>query len=181
MSKLKLLYKPDMRSVILSTLLFVLAMLFFLPFMNHTTITLSGIDVFPDSDFWYTSTDLKAMASLYNNKAAFGYAITRFSFDIVWPIVYFYFLTSITVFITKTFKSNTLRRSLNLIPLLAIVFDLMENTFCSVYFLGLDFEVVAVLASSSSAIKWIAIFISFAAIIIIIVFKIFNGIKKRLT
>ncbi len=171
--------KSDTKRFIISLGLFIAAMVWFLPLMKHYTIILSGTTHFPDTDMWYSALDLKIISGLYDVRGGLGYAFTRFTFDLIWPLIYYFFLSSSLNLAMKGFNSLSLKKIYKLIPLLAVVFDITENTLCSVHFIGLKLDQIAVAASISSGLKWIFIFISFALIIFHLIIWIVNLLIRK--
>ncbi|NIV29382.1 MAG: hypothetical protein GWN58_07700, partial [Anaerolineae bacterium] len=48
----------------------------------------------PDTSFFYSPSDLYRMAESYGEQGRQAYIRARFTFDLVWPLVYTFFLTT---------------------------------------------------------------------------------------
>ncbi len=79
----------------------------------------------PDLSFMYSVNDLYEMAESYGEQGRSDYVRARFTFDLVWPIVYTFFLvTSISwLFGKATPAEKSIWQRANLVPLLAMVLD----------------------------------------------------------
>ncbi len=80
-------------------LLTVVTLLFFvfillLPKISEYTTEKTGISEAPDISFFYTSDDLYDLAARYGENGRQTYIVMRWTFDLVWPIVYTAFLTA---------------------------------------------------------------------------------------
>ena len=82
----------------------------------------------PDMSFFYSPSDLYRMAESYGEEGRQAYIRARFTFDLVWPLVYTLFLTtSIGWVFGKAFGPDRRWQRANLVPLLGALFDYLEN------------------------------------------------------
>ncbi len=82
----------------------------------------------PDGSFLYSADDLYRMAEAYGKEGRSAYIRARFTFDLVWPLVYLLFLaTAISWVYAAAFAPGSIWRLLNLFPVLGAVFDYLEN------------------------------------------------------
>jgi len=83
----------------------------------------------PDSSFFYSKEDLYEMAEAYEEAGRAEYIRARFTFDLIFPLVYLFFLaTSISWVFAHTFLDVSNRwRLLNLFPVFGAFFDYLEN------------------------------------------------------
>ena len=82
----------------------------------------------PDMSLTYTSDDLYRMAEAYGDSGRKAYIRARFTFDLIFPLVYTAFLvTSISWTFGKAFKPQSRWQLANLAPVLGMVFDFLEN------------------------------------------------------
>jgi hypothetical protein len=84
----------------------------------------------PDSSFVYSTEDLYRMASAYGEAGRRDYVLERFTFDLVWPVVYTAFLVVAMSWLIK--KTAMGWRRLNLLPLLAASLDYLENCLAAI-------------------------------------------------
>lgn len=86
----------------------------------------------PDTSLWYSPGDLYRMAEAYGGEGRRAYIRARFTFDLVWPLVYAAFLgTAISWLYRRAFPVKSLWQRANLVPLLGLLFDYTENAFTS--------------------------------------------------
>ena len=82
----------------------------------------------PDLSVFYTPTDLYQMAEAYGEDGRQAFIYARLTFDVVWPLVYLFFLTTSISWLLKTsLPSDKALLSLNTLPLLAFLLDFLEN------------------------------------------------------
>lgn len=167
--------KIKLWQVLLSLVLFILALLFLLPIMD----TAAGSIITPDADFWYNHIRLAEIKNLYTQTNISAYIKTRIAYDILWPLIYGIFMISTLGFMTKSTYKSKLLTTLYLMPILAVLFDLLENTMCSLYFSNIAPSITVFIAPISSAIKWILIFIVFTIQFVLLIIRLFQLIKKK--
>jgi hypothetical protein len=118
----------------------------------------------PDTSLLYSSSDLYQMAEAYGEQGREAYIRARFTFDLVWPLVYTLFLTtSISWVFGRAFASASLWQRANLAPLLGALFDYLENLATSLVMLRYPQQtaVVDVLAPVFTLLKWVCLGASF--------------------
>ena len=82
----------------------------------------------PDMSLLYTPRELYAMAEAYGPEGRVAYVRARFTFDLVWPVVYLAFLaTSISWLSRRAFAPDSAWQRLNLVPVFATLLDYLEN------------------------------------------------------
>jgi hypothetical protein len=82
----------------------------------------------PDTSLWYSPRQLYDMARAYGEEGRQAYVRARFTFDLVWPLVYTAFLsTAISWLSRKGFPAGTLWQRTNVAPLLGLLLDYAEN------------------------------------------------------
>ena len=98
-----------------------------LPKQSQKASELSGARS-PDLSLFYSSSDLFQMAESYGPAGRAAYVQARIEFDILWPLVYGVFLcVSMSWFLQRLLSSANPWRLLNLLPILAVMFDFLEN------------------------------------------------------
>ena len=149
---------------------FILFMIFVLPDQARKAETVSGGSGSPDTSYFYSSADLAQMAEAYGEEGRSAYIYARFTFDLVFPVVYLAFLvTSISWLLNKGApEPDNKWRLLNLFPVLGAVFDYGENIAASVFMAAYpDPAVIAgALAPVFTLIKWFFVNGSFVILVI---------------
>lgn len=162
---------------LISIILFVSFMAIVLPSVSETTKEITGTYASPDTSFLYSSQDLYDIAESYGELGRSYYIRSRFSFDIIWPIVYLFFLVTT---LSALFKGIQ-----NLIPLAGWLFDFLENLGASfvMYRYPLDSGFIAIVTPIFTLLKWVFIYISFGLILVGLINLIRNKLllksKKR--
>ncbi len=82
----------------------------------------------PDLLLWYSPAELYQMAEDYGAEGRQAYIQARLSFDVVWPLVYTFFLaTALSWFFGRSTALGSVWRRANLAPLVAMWLDFLEN------------------------------------------------------
>ena len=118
----------------------------------------------PDTSFFYSPSDLYRMAEAYGEQGRQAYIRARFTFDLVWPLVYTLFLTtSISWVLGKAFAPDSRWQRANLMPILGALFDYLENLSTSLVMLRYPEQtaVVDALAPVFTTLKWLFLGVSF--------------------
>jgi hypothetical protein len=166
--------------VIASLILFLLFLFFVLPGQATAANSASGDAGTPDLSFFYTSQDLYRMAEAYGVEGRQEYIRTRFTFDLVWPLVYgFFFAATISWFAKKVFPQARLWQTSNLLPVSGVLLDLLENLSTSLimYRFPARTPVIDIVAPAFTALKWILIAASFLALSL----GILLSLRRKLT
>ena len=122
----------------------------------------------PDTSFFYTADELYAMAEAYGPAGRQAYVEARATFDVAWPIVYATFLTTALSWLTwRAFPPASAWQRANLVPLLAVLFDFLENVSTSIVMLRypLVTPAAAGLAPGFTVLKWLFVGGSFAPLV----------------
>lgn len=123
----------------------------------------------PDLSFYYTAGDLYAMADSYKDEGRDEYVRARFTFDLVWPLVYTFALTTgITWLAGNAFQETSALRRLNLLPIAGMAFDYLENISTSTVMIRFpdSTPLVDSLAGIFTSLKWSFIAASFIFLVI---------------
>lgn len=116
------------RMTLLALLIFILFTTFVLPSQAAAGREISAGAGSPDLSFYYSAEDLYAMAEAYGEQGRAAYVRARFTFDLIWPLVFTFFMaTSISWLSKKIFSSDSQWQIANLIPLFGADFDYFEN------------------------------------------------------
>ena len=136
----------------------------------------------PDMSFYYTADDLYQMAKVYGEDGRKAYVKARFTFDLIWPLVYTIFLgTGISWVHHRAFASGSLWRRANMVPLLGALFDYLENVSTSVVMVRYPSPtaVVDVLAGVFTLVKWIFVIGSFVLLLAGVVVGAMRWVRAR--
>ncbi len=136
----------------------------------------------PDTSIYYTADDLYQMARAYGEVGREAYIRARFTFDVLWPILYTFFLTtSISWLYAKFVSTHRWYRRANLIPLAGAVFDYMENISASLVMWRYPERTVLVdvLAPIFTLLKWVFIGASFLLLVVGVVLGIWRVLRRR--
>ncbi len=168
--------------VALSTLLiFLLFTALVLPAQSSRTKLETNAAGSPDMSFFYTGADLYKMAEAYGEAGRDAYIRARFTFDLIWPVVYTIFLTTAISWVyRKAFEPDSLWQRMNLLPVFAALFDYLENISTSLVMMQFpnQLPLVAMLAPVFTLGKWILIGSSFILLIVGVVFGVWRWLKK---
>lgn len=122
----------------------------------------------PDTSFFYSPGDLYRMAESYGEQGRQAYVRARFTFDLVWPLVYTLFLVTATSWVFgQAFAPDSRWQRANLVPLLGPLLDYLENLSTSLVMLRYPAQtaVVDLLAPLFTALKWVSLGVSFTLLI----------------
>lgn len=135
----------------------------------------------PDTSFYYTAEDLYQMAEAYGEEGRQAYVRARFTFDLIWPLIYTVFLsTGISWVCRRAFTPQSLLQRANMLPLLGALFDYLENISTSVVMMRYPnpTPVVDGLAAGFTMAKWLFVSGSFVLLFIGIVLVAVRWMRK---
>ncbi|RMG91102.1 MAG: hypothetical protein D6706_18645 [Chloroflexi bacterium] len=125
-----------------------------------------GADVpAPDLMFTYSASRLYEVADALGENGRFAYIRDRFTLDVIWPVIYTFFLvTTISWLAQHGLERTSGWQRANLLPLAAVLFDLLENVSTALVMARYPAEtaVVASLAGFFTLFKWLLVGASFA-------------------
>jgi hypothetical protein len=136
----------------------------------------------PDTSILYTSDDLVRQAEAYGAPGRAAYVRARWTFDLAFPLVYGFFLvTSIGWLLDKALAPGSPWRRLNFVPLVAVAFDLLENTATSRVMARFPTEapLAAALAPGLTLVKWIFVYGSFGVLVLAAVVALVRTLRRR--
>lgn len=164
---------------IVAALIFTGFMIFVLPAVSATTKEITGSSLSPDTSFFYSVETLYQIAEEYGEAGREYYINSRFTFDVVWPVVYVFFLVSALSLAFKKPIAGRYFYMFNLLPLFAIVFDFLENIMTAyVMFRYPLFSLVAYGAPYFTLMKWLLIYLAFGLLIIGVSIKAIKQLLK---
>ena len=136
----------------------------------------------PDTSFYYTADDLYRMAEAYGVQGRVAYVRARFTFDLIWPLVYTVFLsTGISWVYGRAFAPGSLWQRANLAPVWGALLDYMENISTSAVMIRYPSPtpVVDMLAAVLTMCKWVLVGGSFALLVVGLVAGVWRWVKAR--
>lgn len=152
------------RLAILSAAIMLLFLIIVMPGESAKAAAYSAQTGTPDTTAIYSVDKLLGMAAAYGAQGRRAYIEARFTFDLAFPLVYVFFLAVCTSWMLKRLLPPANRwRRLNLLPLGALLFDLLENT-CTVIVMAAYPAVpslAAYLAVTFTPVKWLFVGASF--------------------
>jgi hypothetical protein len=162
--------------------LFILFTAFVLPRQASSAKVNTGIDRSPDMSFLYSANDLYHIAQAYGEQGRASYIKVRFTFDLIWPLVYMAFLTTtISWSYHQAFKPDSFLQLANLVPIFGMLFDYLENIATSIVMGRYPTHTIIVdnLAPIFTLLKWIFVGGSFVLLVIGLVVGILRWVQAK--
>jgi hypothetical protein len=166
---------------LLSLVIFIVFSITVLPSQSAQAVQSAGETSTPDLSFYYSAEQLYSIAESYGAEVRAAYIRARFTFDLVWPLVYGFFLvTSLSWLSGRALGEDSFWALANLLPLAGVLFDYLENISTSLVMARFPVEtwLAANLAGFFTVLKWLSIGASFVILIILIVGAIWRGLRK---
>jgi hypothetical protein len=140
----------------------------------------AGLTQSIDTSILYSVEDLYSIISGYSREVRLAYIYQRFTFDLIWPLVYGLFIVVTTLYLLIKIKIKRLNY-LIYFPLAAVGFDFLENISVSIlmFIYPVRINALALLASIFTTLKWITLSYSFIQIIILLIVLLITKIKKK--
>lgn len=164
----------------ISVVVFILFMVFVLPGQAEKAAAYAGDAGSPDTSFFYTPDKLYQIAEIYGEEGRQAYVQARFTFDLLFPIVYGIFLiTTISWLAKQSSLGNTRWYLFNLLPVAGVIFDLLENGMATLVMSAYPdrLAAAALLASIFTPMKWFFVYGSFFALIILLGYWVYRTIR----
>jgi hypothetical protein len=153
---------------LLALIIFLLFTILVLPAQASQAKRVSGGAASPDTSFYYTADDLYQMAEAYGAGGRQAYIQARFTFDLVWPLVYSVFLAMgiSWIYFYASPRGSPWSR-VNLLPVWAALFDYLENVSTSLVMARYPSPtvIVASLAGVFTLVKWFFVIGSIALLL----------------
>ena len=161
----KIMKVSDKRVFALSTLIFIIT-LAILPSLQDTVMEDGGSES-PDLSFYYSTEELYRMAENYGAEGRLNYIRMRFTFDLVFPLIYGGFLFSGINWLFDPESQESRRWKMNRLPLFGVLFDYLENIATSVVMWRYPEKtpILDTAATMFTPVKWIIIAICFILIL----------------
>jgi len=165
-----------------ATTIFFSFMIVVLPAQAATSAAISGVSETPDTTIFYTADKLYDLAGKMGEAGRSHYIRSRFTFDVVWPAVYVaFFVTAISWLARRGFAPTSRWRLANLLPIVAVSFDLLENLSTSLVMARYPAPtpVVAELAGIFTLLKWASVALTAMALITLLVAAIIRRLPAQ--
>lgn len=133
--------------------------------------TFIGSYAYPDNAFLLTYTKLHDYIAKLGALGVERYVITKYSFDVLWPLIYVVFLNVMINYLRQYVK---MKSYLNLLAAVAFVFDMLENLYFGSYLANHGSEFIGYIGIVCYYVKWVAIVVLVCVLIykFIIYFKL---------
>jgi len=134
----------------------------------------------PDLSFTYSANELYEMAEAYGEQGRDDYVRIRLPFDLVWPLVYGFFLvTALSWLFKRALPAASPWQRANLTPLLGMLFDYLENISTSLVMVRYPETTFPVdyLATVFTPVKWVFVYLSFGLLVIGLVMTIWKRLR----
>jgi len=119
------------QGLIITTLVFLLFIIGVLPYVASISETRTHTAFSPDTGFLYTPATFYDSMAVYGESGRQFYIVMRWTFDVLWPLVYTGFFISIIGYLSIEL-SNQVSITAITIVLLAVLFDLFENILATI-------------------------------------------------
>jgi hypothetical protein len=127
----------------------------------------------PDLSFYYPAQQLYRMAEALGQSGRDAYIRARFTFDLVWPLVYTFLLgTTISWVYQRVLRNENPWRLINLLPVLGMGGDYLENISTSIVMWRYPQTTIVLdwMAGIFTALKWLLIAGSFVGLLVPIIY-----------
>ncbi len=152
--------------LVAAVMIFIFFLVVVLPGMAGSLAELTGTELSPDTSVFYSAEELYGMAESYGEEGRAFYIYSRFTFDLIWPAAYLFFLAASVSYLFRYLQPDNPWRLVNLLPFAGALFDILENSAASLvmYRYPLPTAVIAQLAPVFTFFKWYFIVLSFMAL-----------------
>jgi hypothetical protein len=136
----------------------------------------------PDTLFFYTPEDLLRQAEAYGQSGRDAYVRARWTFDLAFPAVYgLFLLTSIGWCLRKALAAGSAWQALSLVPVAAVLLDLLENTMTSLVMARYPGEaaLAAALAPWMTLAKWVFVYGSFGLLFVVLAVVVARRLRRK--
>lgn len=136
----------------------------------------------PDMSLFYSPEELYQLAEAYGAEGREAYIRARFTFDMIWPVVYMVFLSVVISWVYgKAFEADSWWQRMNVVPVLGALFDYLENVSTSLVMWRYPERtgVVDLLAPVFTLVKWVFVGGSFGLLVVGVVVGIWRWVQRR--
>lgn len=149
--------------VLIASTLFALFIVFVLPQVATYSNEALGDSVSPDTSLFYSAKDIYQMAENYGPSGRAAYINLRWTFDLVWPLIYTLFLVLWIIKLSQYLSFYKVTRFLFILPIIGMVLDFLENIGATIimYRYPLSSRIIATITPVMTFLKWITLSESF--------------------
>lgn len=167
--------------VALATIGFFLFIALVLTRVSAYTTSAIGDFASPDSSFFYSASDMYAMAKNYGVSGRRTYILLRWTFDVVWPLVYTGFLVLWTMKLSSFIRGKPWVKSLYWLPIIAMSLDFIENIGATIVMVRYPDTVgiIAQITPIATLLKWTTLSASFGLIVLLGLVIIYQKLFKK--
>jgi hypothetical protein len=176
---MKIMIKHFIRhpATILTTwFVFVFAMVVILPAVSYNA-SMAGLNESIDTNFSFDPQAIYSILDSYGESGRMFYVRQRWTFDLIWPLIY-----AIPLFLTLNrfvLSEDKFKKYIKLTPLLAVLFDYLENivfTFLALSFPNqfVNLEILGVVLSLT---KWVLLMTAMISALIYSILALFRYFK----
>ena len=169
-------------TVLVSLIIFLLFSVLVLPDQASKAEVYSGNAGSPDTSLFYTAEELYQFTETYGKEGRTAYIQARYTFDVIWPLVYVFFLASAISWVYKRAdpKQKIFQR-LNLLPIFGMLFDFCENISTSIVMARYPYTTAVLehLAGVFTMLKWVSLGGSFIALIFGVALVIWRSFHNK--
>ena len=136
----------------------------------------------PDLALYYSPSELYHMANKFGELGRTDYIKARFTFDLIWPLVYtFTLVTTISWLLSRAVTLTSKWRHANLLPFIVLILDYLENISTSLVMFRYPAraDLIASLAPFFTFFKWVTLVISFIMLLVAIILWIFTRYRYK--
>lgn len=160
--------------LMISSIVFGVFMVVVLPMISYINQRYIGVSFSPDTSFFYTSHHFYQMIDLYGDQGRNLYIIIRWTFDLIYPLVYGLFLIMVLYHVHMN-KSKAM--TLLWFPLLGVIFDYGENIVATIL-IGVfpkQLNALVYMMQVFSLLKWLFIGLS----LVMIFYQLYRMIRQK--
>lgn len=169
----KLLEKITSIWVVIAISVLVVFLILVLPLVSGFLMRKLNTPIIPDTMIFYSPTILNNLAEVYLEEGIKAFILSKYTFDIIWPLAY---LFSLTVIIGHLY--NLLKQFSQALwfPLIAFLSDIAENILLVVFFSRYPASsgILGYIASGFTALKWVMI-----ALCLVFILMFIGRIRKN--
>jgi hypothetical protein len=158
---------------LLSTIAFTLFIVIVLPQQSSLAVQ-NGLNESIDTSWFYNASDLYRIAQSYGESGRQFYILQRWTFDLIWPLVYFSFIFSLSALLYQSIGLSKMNRWILTFIWFSLGFDYLENTMVSIVMARFPNPtwVIADLAGTITSLKWLSLSLGFFVLFALIIIKL---------
>jgi hypothetical protein len=164
-----------------AVLLFLVFAATVLPGQARIAAETSGGASSPDTSLTYSVEELYTMAQAYGPDGRQAYIRARWTFDLVFPLVYTALLvTTLSRLSRRHFPPDSRWQWANLVPVMAMIFDYLENSATSLVMARYPATtaVIDYLAPAFTLVKWALVYASFGLLLVWVLKLVWGWVRK---